>query len=353
VPEAAKNVAGAKELLGGKQLAEKRLPSPLRLGEVLVAEAAGMKRWQEPRVKTNDALKRVTARADYFTGDQYGFDNSMRVELQWSGKAVMGTEKLGFGMWKPRNITVSGFDAMAKDPDPKENDKDSHVRVLVVPQLIVDVETENYDVDAIVKVLSALDFASLKKQAEDGSLFTPSKAEKIRDGLLSTDEVKALLPDDIRGVAAANHHVQKNDDGYGFFRKATATYQMVGRVTLIDAGAPERAKERYALDGIDNRSIEQYEKSGQEVKRDRVTAAGTEAFVLRIGRPGKVDEQAIVIWRAHAGRFVLDGQFQRMPERKGLTEEFRTKMGIGLFEDALSQVKGILEGMDVPGLTKK
>jgi len=354
LPGGDSKVPGARELLGGKQLAEKRLPSPRRLGEVLVAEAAGMKRFQEPRVKTNQAMKRVTAKAEYFTGDQYRYDTAMKVEVQWFGKAVMGLEKLGFGMYKPKKLTISGFDALAKHPNPAENDKESSVRMLVAPQLIVQVENDHYDVDAIVSFLSALDFASLAKQAKDGSLFTPSMAEQIQAGLLSTEAVKALLPTAIKSVAASNHQVREDDDAYAFIRQASAHYQMIGQVRIMDAGAAERAKERYPLEGLLKQTVEHYEKSGQEVKRERVSAGGGEAFVLCVGRPGKLNRQAMVFWRAHAGRFVIDGQFQWRPSsQKGQTEEFKQKMGIGLFPDALSQVKGILEGLDIPGLSKK
>ncbi|MEN8149880.1 MAG: hypothetical protein ABFS86_08660 [Planctomycetota bacterium] len=343
----------AKNAPGAKQLAEKRLPSGRRLADVLVAEAAGMKRWQEPEVKQNDALGRVTAEAEYYTGDAYRHDRSLDVEVQWFTRAAMGMEKLGFGMYKPVKMSISGFEAIAKHPVPEENDRDSTVRMLVAAQLIVQVETENYDVAAIVLLLEALDFRSLKVQVDDGSIFQPSPNEVIQAGLMGEDAVKALLPAEIRGLDAASRSTRAENDSFAFHSSATAAYQMLGQVTITDAGAAGRAKKRWPLTGIDNPGIERLEQMGQEVKREKVSAAGTEAFVILAGAPGKLEKQATVIWRAHAGRFVLDGRFMWMQPQKGLSEENRKKMGFGLFPDALAQVKGILEELDVPKLSKR
>jgi len=168
---ATEKMKGAKELLNDEQFAEKRLPSARRLGEVLVAEAGGMKRFQEPEIKRNEARKQVTADAQYHTGDEFRWDNALKVEIQWYGKKFMGISKLDFGMYKAKKLTIEGFEARAKYPNPSENDKGSNVRMLIAPQLIVNVESEHFDVDVIVKLLSALDFSSLKKQQGDGSLF--------------------------------------------------------------------------------------------------------------------------------------------------------------------------------------
>ena len=76
---------------------------------------------------------------------------------------------------------------------------------------------------------------------------------------------------------------------------------------------------------------------------ERISVDGAKALILLIGRPGKLDKQATVIWRAHAGRFVIDGQTNWMAARGEP----------GQFPDAVSQVKGTLEGLGAEALSER
>jgi len=158
----------------------------------------------------------------------------------------------------------------------------------------------------------------------------------------------------VSGVAASNHQTREEDDGYGYFRQASCSYSYLGRVTLIDAGTPSRAKERYSLDALlTDRQLRFHEQSGKVVEKQRIAVGGAEAAVFVIGAAGRLDKQASVLWRLHAGRFVIDGQFNWMLPRKNMTEEYRKKTGIGLFPDALSLVKGVLDALDPAALSKR
>jgi len=340
-----------REITRGEELPEKRLPSARRLGDILVAEVAGLTRGRAVDLDETPAMKKVAANAHYCEG-KYDLQTAIKVEVEWFGKRLMGTEKLGFGIYKPQKTSISGLDAVWQRMG--EIQDDNHVRVRVHPQLLVKAYSKKYDVDRIRGLLEAFDLASLKAQADDGSLFTPHRVDDVVASLLEVDDLGKLLPDEIAGMEAMGSARGRRSVREQFHCTARRGYRGVGQVKMIDLGAPEFAAERYPIELEKLPGVETYRKDpSTTVDSETLSVGGQKAVVALVTRRGG-GKTTTVMLRAQAGRFIIESTFVHNATKppKGMDPAMAKQLGLGLFETPVDQARAILEALDLEALAK-